>query len=118
MALPIQLITLACVVLAITAIARLHLQLRDVLTNQEDQMADFTALNQDLADIPAAIAGAADRIQAAFAAATAADADQAQVDAAKTQLDTALAQIGALGQAVVPAPTGPTGPTDPNAPTT
>lgn len=111
MALPIQLITLAVVLLTGVGIAALHLQLRDVLTNQENEMADFTGLDQDLADIPAAISAAADRIQAAFAAATAAGADQAQVDAAKAQLDTALAGINALGAAVVPAPA------DPNAPT-
>lgn len=110
MALTIQLITLAGVVLAIAAIARLHSQLGVVLTNQEAQMADFTGLAQDLADIPGAISAAADRITAAFASATADDADQAQVDAAKAQLDSALAGINALAAAVVPAPV------DPNAP--
>jgi hypothetical protein len=110
MALPIQLLVLAGVIVAIAGIARLHSQLRAVLTNQETEMADFTGLSQDLADIPGAISAAADRIQAAFAAATADDADQAQVDAAKAQLDSALAGINALATAVVPAPV------DPNAP--
>jgi alkylation response protein AidB-like acyl-CoA dehydrogenase len=80
-------------------------QMRKFICTQEAIVTNFSGLAGDIADIKSTLSDLAARVEAAFAAATDAAADQDQVDAAKAQLDDVLAEMRAIGAPPATEPT-------------
>lgn len=86
-------------------VASLAGHLRHVITNQEKIMADFSKLDDGLAELKQGIVDAAQRVEDAVNKLLNADAtDQAQVDEALADVNTSIASLRGIAPSALPAP--------------
>lgn len=84
---------------------------------EEDIMAEFDVLKQDITDLKAAVGDAAARVEAALGTLQDDSADQAAVDAAHSDLRGVLDSLNAIAQAPAPEPAPAEEPAAPAEPT-